>query len=270
MHQQEQASNPAEMYQQYFVPAIFDPWAPVLLQYAAPVPGEAVLDVAAGTGALTRAVAPLLGPTGRVVAVDISPPMLAVARALPAPEGAPVAWVEASADALPGGGYDLVLCQQGLQFFPDRDGATRQMRRVLGNGGRVALAVWQQLDRQPVYQALCEADARYLGVPIDDVATPFSLGDADELHRLLDSAGFRDVTIGAETRAVTFPAPSRFVELTALAAAAVMPELAELDDVARGKMVQAIERETAPVLRRYTVGDAVRFPMHAHIAVAFA
>lgn len=124
----------------------------MLLEYAAPQPGERALDLACGTGSVARHVAPLVGAEGKVVALDINPEMLAVGRALPAPEGATIEWQEGNAIALalPDGSFDLVLCQQGLQFFSDRAASLREMRRVLTDGERVVLSVWQALQRHPV------------------------------------------------------------------------------------------------------------------------
>jgi ubiquinone/menaquinone biosynthesis C-methylase UbiE len=95
-----QSPSPAETYEQYFGPTISDPWTRVLLEYAAPQPGERALDVACGTGSVARHVAPMVGAAGQVVALDISPAMLAVARALPAPAGATIAWLEGNAISL--------------------------------------------------------------------------------------------------------------------------------------------------------------------------
>jgi ubiquinone/menaquinone biosynthesis C-methylase UbiE len=138
-------------------------------------PGERALDVACGTGSVARHVAPLVGAAGQVVGLDISPAMLAVARALPASAGAPIAWQEGNAIRLdlPDDAFELVLCQQGLQFFPDRAAALREMRRVLTAGGRVAISVWQALQRHPVYAALFHATARHLGTTIDTVDVSF-------------------------------------------------------------------------------------------------
>src|SRR5438552_1035927 len=136
--------SPAEIFESYFVPAIFAPWARVLLEYAAPRPGDRVLDLACATGIVARQVAPVVGPSGRVVALDINPGMLAVGASLPAPEGAAIEWRQGDAVALdlPTGAFDLVLCQQGLQFFSDRAAAVREMKRVLADGGRVVLSLW--------------------------------------------------------------------------------------------------------------------------------
>ena len=98
--------------------------------------------------------------------------------------GATIEWREgdAIALALPDGAFDLVLCQQGLQFFSDRAAALREMRRVLTDSGRVVLSVWQALQRHPVYEALFKATTRHLGAAISDVALSFSLWDAEELQ----------------------------------------------------------------------------------------
>ena len=120
--------SPAEVYERYLGRAIADPFTRVLLDCAGPQPGERVLDLAAGTGSVARHVAPIVGTEGRVVAVDINAAMLAVGRALPAPAGPPVEWREGDAVDLdlPDQSFDLVLCQQGLQFFPDRAAAVRE------------------------------------------------------------------------------------------------------------------------------------------------
>lgn len=267
---QQQNTNPAKMYEQYFVPGIFARWAPVLLEYAAPRPSERVLDVACGTGIVARNVAPLVGSQGTVVGLDINPDMLAVARTLPEPAGASIEWQQGDALSLPGGEFDLVLCQQGLQFLPDRAAAVREMRRVLVPGGRVVLSVWQGLQRHPLYEALIEAEARFLDTSVDSLAFPFSLGDADELRTLLDSAGFECMEIKPASLTVQFPSPERWVALTLFASAAVLPEFSEMDAESRSALVQTVGQEIDATLREYVEGDKVSFPMHAHIAVAYA
>lgn len=268
---QQQAASPAEVYEEFLVPGIHARWAPVLLEYAGPQPGERVLDVACGTGIVARKVAPLVGEDEAVVALDVSPDMLAVARDLPEPAGAAVEWQEGDATSLPlpDDAFDLVLCQQGLQFFADRAAATREMRRVLAPGGRVTLSVFRGLEHHPLFEALIGAEARYLGVPTEEVATPFTLGSADVLHSVLTAAGFQRVEVTPESRPVRLPSPKRFVTLTLLAAASIIPE-SEVDEEARADMVQTVSREVEPALQRYVEGEAVSFPMHAHIAVAYA
>jgi ubiquinone/menaquinone biosynthesis C-methylase UbiE len=269
---QQQSPNPAEAYEQYLGPAISDPWTRVLLEYAAPQIGERALDVACGAGSVARHVAPLVGAEGRVVALDISPEMLAVARALPAPTGATIEWREGDAIALvlPDDAFDLVLCQQGLQFFSDRAASLREMRRVLTDGGRVVLSVWQALQRHPVYEALFEATTRHLGAATSDVALSFSLSDAEELRALLRDAGFQRVEITPRSLDIHLPSPARFVELTVLGAAATIPAFAQLDTAARSALVETVSHEIEAVAQRYREGDTLTFPMSTHIAVAYA
>jgi len=269
---QPQPRNPAEMYENYFVPAMFLPWATILLRHAAPRSQERVLDVACGTGIVARQAAPLVGAHGQVTALDMNAAMLAVARALPAPPGATIAWQEGNAMALPftNGAFDVVLCQHGLQFVPDRAGAVREMRRVLAPGGRALVIVLQALARHPVFEALMESAARHLSLPISAVMTPFALHDADELRTLFTAAGFKKVDILPESTTVRFPEPERFVPLAVTSSAAAVPAFAQLEAPARAALLEAVRAEVEPAMRKYRDSDAVTFPMFAHIAVATA
>jgi SAM-dependent methyltransferase len=132
-------------YERLLAPVVFEPWAEVLLDAVTIVPGSRVLDVATGTGVVARAAARRLGEEGNVVACDVSAAMLARAASVGAHAGAaPIEYREGSADALPvdDGWGDVVLCQQGLQFFPAQASAVSEMRRVLRRGGAAGIAVW--------------------------------------------------------------------------------------------------------------------------------
>jgi ubiquinone/menaquinone biosynthesis C-methylase UbiE len=184
---------------------------------------------------------------------------------------------EGNATALPDGPFDLILCQQGLQFFPDRAAAMQEMRRTLTPGGRVALSVWQGLERHPVYSALFEAGARSLNMLVATLATPFSFGDADALQELLTAAGFQRVTVTPASLTARFRDPARFVTLTIMAAAATIPA-AQQDPERRSALIESVKRELAPIVQRYRErrwlfwrdNDAIAIPMHANIAVAYA
>jgi len=205
------AGSAPEIYAEHLVPAVFAPWAPVLLDAAAVRIGHTVLDVACGTGVVAVAAAERVGPSGAVTGVDINPGMLAVAAA-----GAPrVRWAQADAARLPfpDGGFDRVLCQAGLQFVPDRLGALREMRRVLRPGGRVALLVWRALHHCPGFAALADALQAVVGPDAAAVMrAPFVFGDDPRpLATLLESAGFRDVDVQACAGTVRFGSVAAFV-----------------------------------------------------------
>jgi ubiquinone/menaquinone biosynthesis C-methylase UbiE len=144
----------AEVYERSMVPAAFALWAADLLALLALQPGSRLLDVAGGTGIVARMAAPHTGATGVVVGLDLHGGMLAVARAQ-APTGV---WVQGSATALPctTAAFDVVVCQQGVQFFPDRLAALQEMARVLRPGGRVAVVVWGALADNPGHAALAQ------------------------------------------------------------------------------------------------------------------
>jgi SAM-dependent methyltransferase len=249
---------------------MFTPWANVLLEVARPQPGERVLDVACGTGIVARTVAPMVGPNGRVAGLDVNAAMLAVARSLPPVQGAPIEWREESALAmtLPDASFDLVLCQQGLQFFPDKTAGVREMRRVLKSSGRAVVACWQSLEHNPAFDAMIRAEARRLNEPVKTLSVPFSLGDADELRALFTEGGFRRVEVMAHRMVTRFPQPDRFVQLSIQSGAAVIPALRDMDPSARAHLANAIGRELRDELAHYIEGDFLASPLAAHIVVA--
>ena len=269
---QPEPGSAAETYEEYFVPAMFVPWARMLLRHASLQPGERVLDVACGTGIVARLAAPLVGSNGQVTAVDINPAMLKVALANPAPSGAMIHWQEGNAGALPfpDAAFDVVLCQHGLQFFPDRASAVREMRRVLAPSGRALVIVLQALGRHPVFEALVESAARHLSLPISAVMTPFALFDADELRGLFMDAGFGRVDVSPEAVTVRFPEPERFVPLAFMSSAAAVPAFARLAAPAKKALLETVCAEMEPTVRKYREADFVTFPMFAHVARATA
>jgi SAM-dependent methyltransferase len=259
------------VYERAFVPGMFGPLAGLVVAAAAPIPGERVLDLACGTGVVARALAPRVGPSGHVTALDLRPGMLAVARVMPPPDGAPVAWIQGDATALdlPSSAFDLVVCQQGLQFFEPRDAALREILRVLRPGGRVVAAVWRSIEHQPLFAGLVEAELRHLaplGLTRDDALASFLLGDAGELHRLFDEARFTDVRV-TEAALETAFAATTFVADVESAYAAVMPAFVD-NPAAHARFVSAVERDTAGLVERYRDGEFVRAPMATHIALA--
>jgi ubiquinone/menaquinone biosynthesis C-methylase UbiE len=142
----------AEVYEAFFVPALFRQWAPKMAQAAGLAAGQRVLDVACGTGVLAREAVKHVGPSGAVTGLDRNEGMLAVARR----EAPDVEWQLGRAEALPfdAATFDAVVSQFGLMFFEDQTAALEEMWRVLRPGGRLAVTVWDTLDRSPGYAAM--------------------------------------------------------------------------------------------------------------------
>lgn len=270
---QRQTLTPTQAYHAYYGPAIFEPLTRHVVDLAAPRPGDRVLDVACGTGITTRHLAERVGPTGMVVAVDVNPAMLDVACALPEPEGAPIEWRlgDGTALGLPDAGFDLVCCQQGLQFFADRAAGAREMRRVLVDGGRAVVAVWRGVDEHPFYRALADIEEPHLaplgaGMTSGHRLAPFSFGDPDSLGSTFAAAGFGEIEVSSWTIQARFADADRFVEQMELAYAAVIPAFTQ-DRAAFDAFVSSVERAAEALVEAHRDGDEIVVPMHTHIAV---
>lgn len=266
MSQQEQwqvAGNAAENYERYLVPSIFGPWAATLIELANPQPGERLLDVACGTGIVARLASNRVGSQGRVVGLDLNPTMLAVARALPSSTS--ITWQEGSALALPfpDETFDVVCCQQSLQYFPDQAAALGEMYRVLVPEGRLALAVWQPIEHSPGFASLAQALERYVSPEAAALArAPFALGNAEELQTLITEASFRDVVIRPAVKTLHFPSVEAFVQHY-VAGSPLAGLVAQVDDGARTALLEEVQAKLASY-----VDEGLGFPIEAHLATA--
>ncbi|MGH7767660.1 MAG: class I SAM-dependent methyltransferase, partial [Candidatus Binatia bacterium] len=199
-----------------------------------------------------------------VTGLDINAAMLAVARSLPSPPGASIAWVEGNAGAMDfrNASFEVILCQQGLQFFPDKLAALREMHRVLVPGGRVLLSLWKSAG--PYNLAVGDALERHVGV---EAATKFRASrivpDAEALYRLLVEAGFRAVEIRPSAMTLRLPSLETFV-LGHLSGMPVAGAVAAL----RNDQRAALAREVKMSLQPYADGDGVAVPDEINIAMA--
>lgn len=207
----EYAGNPPENYQQYFVPAIGAPIAHDLIGVAELHPSDRVLDVACGTGVVARLASEAVGKDGVVAGLDVNPGMLAVAREA-SPAEMNITWHEANAESMPfpDASFDAVLCQMGLQFMPDKGAALSEMRRVLAPGGR--LLVNLPGPTPPAFVILAEALAANIAPQAASfVYQVFSLHDTAEIQSILNTAAFQDITVEAQEKALSLPAPEDFL-----------------------------------------------------------
>ncbi len=262
-------ANPAEVYQAFFVPTLFTPLSRIFLRYAAPRPGERMLDLACGTGIVARQAAPLIGSEGTLTGVDISPAMLAVARQLEPPPGARIEWREGNALALdlPASSFDLVTCEHGLMFFPDQKAAGREMSRVLVPGGRAVVSTYQSIRLHPIYETLYQSLSRNFNIPFETLAVAFNLGDEGKLRELFMASGFECVEVAPETFTARFPEPNRFIQLTLQSVSAVVPAFRELHSGHDARM-QAVHRDVDEVLKRHLEDGALAVPMSSYIVSA--
>jgi ubiquinone/menaquinone biosynthesis C-methylase UbiE len=255
-------------YEEVLMPRLFEPWALLLLEECNLHPSAVVLDVATGPGTVARVAAKRIGPGGRVVATDISRPMLDVANSKSSSsESAPITYIESPAAPLgvESAAFDFVVCQQGLQFFPDRLAALGEMRRALKPGeGQLAIATWSRIEDNAFYAALHAALRESVpGDLADRLLAPFNGPDAQVLKNTIDAAGFHAIRVRTATLPLTFEGgiaqAARALEATPLA-----PSLATLPAGQQLRLNAAIGAHLAPLLR----GGKVSANMTSTIAVA--
>jgi ubiquinone/menaquinone biosynthesis C-methylase UbiE len=260
------SGNAAEFYERY-VRLLMEPWVQCLVDVAALQTAEHVLDVACGTGFVARRAAEQVGVKGRVVGLDLNAGMIEAARAASVRD-APIEWRTGDAAALPfeDSIFNVVLCQQGVQFFPDRVRALREIRRVLRPKGRMAFTVWRAIGDTPYLAALTDALSRHLGAAADSMArVPYALSDSLELHGLVASAGFRNVHVRPTIKTTTLPLPADFVP-GHLAALPITQEIARLSPERRNVLVE----EVAEALSAFVDRGQLIFPAGVHVVTADA
>jgi ubiquinone/menaquinone biosynthesis C-methylase UbiE len=259
------APNPAEAYEKVYVPTFFAPLGRALLERVKPTKTDRVLDVACGTGILGRLLHERSGASKRFVGVDINPAMVEVAgRLSPDLEYRAGNATELGFNA---GEFDLVLCQHGLMFFPDRAKALREMRRVVTDGGRLGLSTWRSLAENPVSEAFTDVGRKYFDGPLD---VPFSMGDDKQLAAMIESAGFSNVQVDIVEVEASFPDAAMFVRMNVMAFSAVMPQLATMNEAERAQFISAMESASAEMVARFRDGNGLRFPVRANVATAIA
>jgi ubiquinone/menaquinone biosynthesis C-methylase UbiE len=226
--------------------------------------GDRVLDAACGTGIVTRVAVQRYGHLRHVVGVDLNPGMLEVARAHTPATRVPIVWGQADVCALPfaDGRFEVVLCQQGLQFVPDPGAALRDIHCVLVPVGRLAVTVFGEV---PVYYAaLADALARHVSA---DAATSclsrYTLREATTLRRLVEDAGFGAVEMRVLEVMRRMPGSAASI-VEAMARAPYAREVVAVEEAAR----QAVGAEVSAALHAYRDGDAVVIPHPSHLVHA--
>lgn len=254
------SQDAAEVYEELFVPALFEPWAKRVAKAAGIAPGHDVLDVGCGTGVLTREAARRAWPGGSVMGLDLNPGMLAVARS----KEPKITWKEGRAEELPfpDETFDAVVSQFSLMFFEHRPQAIEEMWRVLRPRGEVAVAVWDSLDRSPGYHELAGFLEETLGEEAaEGLRVSFGLGDQETLIDLFIQAGIADADL------TTLDGRARFPSLEAFLRAEVKGWT--LADEVSEERYQELLGQAGKRLERFVQDDGtVVFPLPAHVVTA--
>ena len=255
-------------YDRYMVPSIFEPYAADIAHRAASLSPSAILETAAGSGVVTRALAPRLSPGASYIVTDLNQPMVDYAASRQPPDTR-IKWLKADALALPfeNAAFDLVCCQFGAMFFPDRSSGYREAKRVLKSGGHFLFNVWDRIEENVFADDVTNALAKMF--PNDPprflARTPHGYHNTALIRRELEEAGFSRVAV--ETRAEQSRASSP--RHPAIAYCQGTPLRNEIEARDAGKLEAATNFAASAIANRHGSGE-VAAKIQAHVIVAVA
>ena len=253
--------NAAENYEKISARSFLGPWSQVLVSASELKSGEKILDLACGTGIISRAAAEHLGKTGHIIGLDPNAGMLRVAQRLGVTGSCTVEWVEGSACDLPleDGTFDAVLCQQGLQYFPDQAKAISECYRVLRVGGRACFNIWAGAG--PYNEAVARAVAIHIG---DNEARQCrksrDVPNATSLQQLFEDAGFGKVDVTVKEMLIRLPEIKTFV-ISHLNGNPISAALNALSNEAQANLA----RDVVAFIAEFADGADVVFPDSIHL-----
>lgn len=200
--------------------------------------------------------------------LELNRAMLDVARKLSPGGGAAMEWVEGNAEnmPLPDGAFDVALCQQGVQFFKQRDAALAEMARVLKPGGRLLFTVWRPLEHAVGHAAVADAVEKFIGVDAAQTRrTPFSFNDRAQIGKLLDDAGFDDASVTIAAAMVRFETARDLVQ-SMIDGTPLAPFMADAGPEIVDALIAMVEDRTAD----YIDDEGLGYPMQAWLATGRA
>lgn len=232
-----------ENYDRYLGPSFFEPFANDMLVRLDPKCHKKVLEIACGTGIVTRRLRDCLSAEAELIATDLNPAMFALAQnKFDSKEN--VIWREADASALPfaDGSFDAVVCQFGVMFFPDKQAAMRETHRVLSSGGIFLFNVWDSLEQNPVARTAHETIASFFDHdPPSFYEVPFGFHDVDLIRGLLEATGFQEIEISV----IAMPCQSRSAAEFAIGLVRGNPVATAIEErgVSVDRVVRAVEKK---------------------------
>jgi ubiquinone/menaquinone biosynthesis C-methylase UbiE len=258
------SSETPENYARYLVPAVFNTWATEVIQHVQARPGDSVLDVACGTGVAAFELAPMVGPEGRVVGIDLDASMLAIAERVRAERALNnVTFREMSVLEMKynDGVFDKVVCQHALMFFDDKVHALREMYRVLSHGGKMVITVWGNRMHTPHEAAMADAFRACLPKVPPFFDTLFSLEERSDVEQLLRDAGIKQhAIIERVQRTALFPSDDEYWQGMALGR-----PIAGMVNALPPDLVNNIKAETLKRIAPYKSPTGYVFPMEAFV-----
>ena len=251
------SEDAAKIYEEFYLPALFEEWCPLVVEAAQIQKGHRVIDVACGTGALALTVSEQIGPDGTIVGADINDGMLNVARS----KSSRIDWINAPAEALPfdDGNFNCAVSQFGLMYFENRENALREMMRVLEAGGSLAVVVWDKLENNPGLAAEDQLWQQIFGEEVADTV-PYSLGDKQVLQNLFGSLDISDIEIKTHNGIARFSSIENWIHTGAKG-------WTEDDAISDDQLEVLFQKAKEELASFRTPEGTVAFPTSAHIVV---
>lgn len=253
-------SSAAEIYETFFVPALFEAWAHKVTQIAQIKQGDHVLDVACGTGILARVAYQQVGETGSVTGLDVNAGMLSVAKR----KNADIDWQLGNVESMPfeDDTFDVIVSQYGMMFFENKKTAVNEMVRVLKPGGKLIVAVWDTLENTPGYASMVQLIDELFGErAANGLRSPYVLGDVTTFKAPFDHPQLKAVTIQTLTDSAHFDSIEKWVHTDIKGW--VLSD--EINDAQFSRLLDAAQTR----LQAYVLDDGtVSFPTPAHILSA--
>jgi SAM-dependent methyltransferase len=252
------SEDAAKIYEEVYLPAMFNEWCPLVIEAANIQKGHRVVDVACGTGALAITVSDHVGNEGITTGIDINEGMLNIARS----KSSSVEWLNAPAEALPfeDDTFNCAVSQFGLMYFENQENAIREMMRVLLPGGSLAVVVWDALEHNPGFAAENKLWEQVFGEEDGD-ESPNNLGDKIALENLFERSGVANVQITTHQRTARFQSIESWIHTGAKG-------WAEDDAVSDDQLKLLLKAAEEELTSFRTVEGAVTFPTSAHIVTA--
>lgn len=253
-------------YEDQKVTAMFGPLARATLDKVHVSKDETILDVACGTGIVARSILEKIRPARPIVGTDLNEGMIAMARQVTQDTASCFEWHVASVEELPFeiGRFSMVICQQGIQYFPDEQAALNEMRRVMASGGTLVLSVWG--GASDFFLAMAESVGRHISPDVGEkYLAPFSYKNADQLPDLLTIAGFRDV------RGETLTVDRTMINTATSIPKEILGHPAGPQVHAAGEAtVNAIAKDVTKACSKYQQGEDMIVPQRASLFLATA
>ena len=221
-------TSAAEAFEKFLVPTIFGPWSKAMVNHAEAKVGDSFLDVGCGSGAAARYAKSIVGKFGSVSAIDLNEGMIAFAQMLD--KNNEIDWQKGDVTDMPykDQSFNIVAGNQLLQFLPDKDKGLKEMKRVLKQGGKLALTIYCPKNKNPAHEAIAKA-LENNGVASKAVTHPFSFGDPILIGDLIQKAGFRDISVVRKQMDSYFNSAEHFIESLAAGGPSSRHALEQLD-----------------------------------------